>query len=153
MWTMNFQMFKLDLEKAEEPEIKLPTSSVSWKKNKKIPEKHLLQGFPCGSARKKKSTSASLTTLKPLTVWIMMNCGKFFKRMEYQTTLPTSWENCMSQRLGDLLSNTGWLHKLGGTRCWCSWLAEQCSFSSSHPCLFLEPFLLQRQTLIKHTLC
>ena len=32
MWTMNFQMFKLVLEKAEEPEIKLPTSSGSWKK-------------------------------------------------------------------------------------------------------------------------
>ena len=32
MWTMNFQMFKLILEKAEEPEIKLPTSAGSWKK-------------------------------------------------------------------------------------------------------------------------
>ena len=59
----------------------------------------------------------------------------------------------MSQRLGDLLSNTGWLHSLGGTRCWCSWLAVQCSFHSSHPCLFLEPFLLRWQTLIRaHTL-
>ena len=36
------------------------------------------------------STSASLTTLKPLTVWITTNCGKFFKRWEYQTTLPAS---------------------------------------------------------------
>ena len=33
MWTMNFQMFKLDLDKAEEPEIKLPTSIGSSKKN------------------------------------------------------------------------------------------------------------------------
>ena len=41
------------------------------------------------------STSASLTTLKPLTVWITTNCGKFFKRWEYQTTLPASWEICM----------------------------------------------------------
>ena len=32
MWTMNFQIYKLDLEKAEEPEIKLPTSAGSWKK-------------------------------------------------------------------------------------------------------------------------
>ena len=32
MWTMNFQMFKQVLEKAEEPEIKLPTSAGSWKK-------------------------------------------------------------------------------------------------------------------------
>ena len=44
---------------------------------------------------KKKSTFASLTTPKPLTVWITTNCGKFFKRWEYQTTLPASWEVCM----------------------------------------------------------
>ena len=35
---------------------------------------------------RKTSTSASLTTLKPLTMWITTNCGKFFKRWEYQTT-------------------------------------------------------------------
>ena len=33
--------------------------------------------------------------LKPLTVWITTNCGKFLKRCEYQTTLPASWEICM----------------------------------------------------------
>ena len=38
----------------------------------------------------KTSTLASLTTLKPLTVWITTNCGKFFKRWEYQTTFPAS---------------------------------------------------------------
>ena len=38
----------------------------------------------------KTSTSASLTLLTPLTVWITINCGKFLKRWEYQTTLPTS---------------------------------------------------------------
>ena len=32
---------------------------------------------------------------KPLTVWITTNCGKFFKRWEYQTTWPASWEICM----------------------------------------------------------
>ena len=64
-------MFKLYLEKAEKPEAKLSTSIGSQKKQE-IPEK--------------KSTSASLTTLKPLTVWITTNCGKFFKRGEYQTT-------------------------------------------------------------------
>ena len=32
---------------------------------------------------------------KPLTVWITENCGKFWKRGEYQTTLPASWEICM----------------------------------------------------------
>ena len=40
--------------------------------------------------QKKTSTSASLTMLKPLTVWITTNCGKFLKRWEYQTTLPAS---------------------------------------------------------------
>ena len=32
---------------------------------------------------------------KPLTVWITTNCGRFFKRWEYQTTSPASWEICM----------------------------------------------------------
>ena len=32
---------------------------------------------------------------KPLTVWITTNCGKFFKRWEYQTTLFASWAICM----------------------------------------------------------
>ena len=60
-------MFKLDLEKAEEPEIKLPTSTGSSKKQEKSG---------------KTSTYASLTTLKPLTVWITTNYGKFYKRWE-----------------------------------------------------------------------
>ena len=77
---MNFQMFKLDLEKAEEPEIKLPTSVGSLKKQ--------------GSFRKT-STSALLTTPKLLTVWITTNYEKFFKRWEYQTTWPASWQICM----------------------------------------------------------
>ena len=64
-------MFKLDLEKAEEPKIKLVTSVGSSKKQE-------------GS--RKTSTSASLTTLKPLTLWITKNCGKFLKRWEYLAT-------------------------------------------------------------------
>ena len=83
MWTVNFQMFKLVLEKAEEPEIKLPTSAGSSKKQE-------------GS--RKTSTSALLTMPKPLTVWITINCGKFLKRWEYQTTWPASWETCMQVR-------------------------------------------------------
>ena len=35
---------------------------------------------------------------KPLTVWITINCGKFWNRWEYQTTWPTSWEICMQVR-------------------------------------------------------
>ena len=42
----------------------------------------------------KTSTYASLTMLKPSTMYITTNCGKFFKRWEYQTILPTSWETC-----------------------------------------------------------
>ena len=79
-WTVNFQMFKLVLEKAEEPEIKLPTSVRASKKQE---------------SSRKTSISALLTMPKPLTVWITINCGKFWKTWEYQTTLPTSWEICM----------------------------------------------------------
>ena len=52
-------MDKLDLEKAEEQEIKLPTSVGSWIKQENS---------------RKTSSLASLTTLKPLTVWIITNC-------------------------------------------------------------------------------
>ena len=47
---------------------------------------------------RKTFTSASLTMLKPLTVLITTNCGKFLKRWEYQTTLPASWEIYMQVR-------------------------------------------------------
>ena len=80
MWTKNFQMYKLGLEKTKEPEIKLPAFIRSYRKQ--------------GNSRKT-SISASLTTLKPLTVWIATNCGKFLKRWEYKTTLPVSWETWM----------------------------------------------------------
>ena len=46
----------------------------------------------------KTSISALLTMPKPWTVWITTNCGKFFKRWEYQTTWPASWEICMLVR-------------------------------------------------------
>ena len=48
--------------------------------------------------QKKTSISALLTMPKPLTVWITRNCGKFFKRWEYQTTWPACWETCMQVR-------------------------------------------------------
>ena len=48
-----------------------------------------------GTEFQKTSTSASLTMLKPLTVWITRNCGTFLKRWEYQTTLPASCETYM----------------------------------------------------------
>ena len=73
--TENSQMFKLNLEKAEEPEVKLSTSAGSLKKR---------------DSSRKTSTSALLTMPKLLTVWITTNCGQFLKRWEYQTTLPVS---------------------------------------------------------------
>ena len=48
--------------------------------------------------QKKTSISALLTMPKPLTVWITINCGKFWKRWEYQTTWPASWETYMQVR-------------------------------------------------------
>ena len=47
---------------------------------------------------RKTSISALLSMPKPLTVCITINCGKFFKRWEYQTTWPASWEICMQVR-------------------------------------------------------
>ena len=62
MKTVNFQMFKLVLEEAEEPEIKLPTSDG-------LPKKH--------ESSRKTSISALLSMPKPLTVWTTTNYGKF----------------------------------------------------------------------------
>ena len=46
----------------------------------------------------KTSISALLTMPKPLTVWITINSGKFWKKWEYQTTWPAFWETCMQVR-------------------------------------------------------
>ena len=87
---MNFQMFKLDLEKAEEPEIKLPISIGSSKKQE--------------SSRK--TSSALLTMPKPLTVWITTICGKFWKRWKDQTTWPVAWEIYIQVKKQQLELNT-----------------------------------------------
>ena len=75
-------MFKLDLEKAEEPEIKLPTFSGSLKKQE---------------SSRKTSISALCTMPKLRLYGSQKNCGKFFKRWEYQTALPASEEICTGQ--------------------------------------------------------
>ena len=77
---LGFSMYQLDFKKVEEPKNKLPTFLESWRKQ--------------GNSRKT-SISASLTLLKPLTVWITENCGKFLKKWEYQTTLPVSCKTRM----------------------------------------------------------
>ena len=71
------------LEKAEKTDIKLPVSVGSWKKQE---------------SSRKTSTSVLLTMSKPLTVWITTNCGKFWKKWDYQTTWPPSWETYMQVR-------------------------------------------------------
>ena len=74
-------MFKLDLEKAEESEIKLLTSIGSLKKQE--------------NSRKNIYFCLTDYILKPLTTWITTSCEKFLKSWEYQTTSPASWETCM----------------------------------------------------------
>ena len=71
--TKNFQMYKLDLAKSEEPEIKLPIFTGSWRKQR---------------SSRKTSSCVSLTMLKPL--YGSQQTGKFLKRWEYQTTFPDS---------------------------------------------------------------
>ena len=79
MWTENLQMFKLSLEKAEEPEIKLPTCQ------------HRLHHQKAREFQKN-IYFCDIDHAKALTVWITTNCGKFLKRCEYHTTWPASQE-------------------------------------------------------------
>ena len=73
---MNFQMFKLDLEKADQPETKLPISTGSSKKQE--------------SSRKASTSAKAFECVDHNKLW------KILKEMgQYQTTLPASWEICM----------------------------------------------------------
>ena len=81
MWTENFQIFKLDLEKAEEQEIKLSTY--------------------VGSSKKQKSSRKSNWFVDYTKAFDCMDHNKLWnilKEMEYQTTLPASWEICMQAK-------------------------------------------------------
>ena len=78
---MNFQMLKLELKKAEEPE-RDQIANICWIIEKVRELQKNIYFF-------------SLITLKSLAVWSTRNCEKFFKRWEYQTILPASWETCM----------------------------------------------------------
>ena len=69
-------MFKLDLEKAEEPKSSCQYPLDHWK-SKRVPEKYILLFY---------------WLYQRLWLWIITNCGKFLKRWEYQTTWPASWE-------------------------------------------------------------
>ena len=83
MKTKNFQIYKLGFKEAEEPEIKLPTFTGSWRKQE---------------SSRKTSLSTSLSVLKSLTMWITTNCGKVYKRWESQTTLSVSLETYMQTK-------------------------------------------------------
>ena len=74
-------MFILVLEKAEEPEIKLPSAGSS--KNQEF---------------QKNISFCFIDCAKSLTMWVIINCGKFWKRWEYQATWPASWETCIQVR-------------------------------------------------------
>ena len=90
------QDVQMDLDKTEEPEIKLPTPIELSKKQE---------------STRKTSISALLTMPKPLAVWMTTICGKFFKRLEYQTTGPDSgeiWRQVRKQQLElDMEEQTG----------------------------------------------
>ena len=78
---------------------------------------------------RKASTSALLTTPKPLTVWITINCGKFWNRWEYQTTWPASWKHLYAGQEATVRTGHGttdWFQIGKGVR-------QGCIFSS---CLF-----------------
>ena len=111
-WTKNFQIYKMGFKEAEETEIKLPTFVGSWRKQ--------------GSSRKM-STSASLTTLKPLTMFIA-NCGKILKRWKSQTSLPVSWETCMRVRKQRLEPYMAQLFKIG-KGIWQGCILSSCLFN------------------------
>ena len=95
--TEKFQIYKLGFEEAEEPEIKLLTVAGSWMKQ-----------------RRSGKTSASLTMLTHLTLWITMNCGIFLKRREYQTTLLVSLGTYLQVKKQQLEPDMEKLTGLGG---------------------------------------
>ena len=83
MWTVSFQMFKLVLEKAEEPEIKLPTSAGSLKKWEF--QKNIYFCFI--------NNSRAFDCVDHKKLW-----EKLWKRWKYQTAWPASWEMYMQVR-------------------------------------------------------
>jgi len=121
MWTEKFQMYKLHLGKEKEAEVKLLTFVRSERK----------QGNP-----RKTCASASFTTLKPLTVWITTNCGKFLKRWEYRPPyLPSEKPVCGSR------SNSY-------NQTWNNWLLQNWERSMSR--LYIVILLIQHLCRVHH---
>ena len=114
MWTVNFQMFKLDLEKAEEPEIKLPTYVGSSKKQE---------------SSSKTSISALLTMPKPFTVWITRKPWKNLQEMEISDQLTRLLRNLYAGQKATVITGhetKNWF-QIGNGVC------QSCILS---PCLF-----------------
>ena len=112
-WTVNFQMSKLDLEKAEDPEVKLPTSGGSSKKQE---------------SSRKTSASALLTMSKPLTVWITIN-WKILREMGIPDHLTCLLKNLYAGQ--EATVRTG-----HGTTDWFQIGKEVCQGCILSPCLF-----------------
>ena len=123
-------MFKLVLEKAEEPEIKLPTSAGSLKKQE---------------SSRKTSISALLTMPKPLTLWITINCGKFFKEMGTSDNLTCLLKNLYAGQEATVRTGHGttdWFQIGKGVR-------QGCILS---PCLFnLDAEYIMRNAGLEET--
>ena len=75
----------------------LPDVQAEFRKGKETRDQiaNILWIIKKEESSRKTSTSALLTTPKPLSVWITTNYGKFLKSWEYQTTWPASWEICL----------------------------------------------------------
>ena len=130
-WTMDFQMFKLVLEKAEEPEIKSPTSFGSLKKQE---------------SSRKTSTFALLTMPKPLTVWITTN-WKILKEMGIPDHLTWLLRNVYAGQEATVRTGHGttdWFQIGKGIR-------QGCILS---PCLFnlYAEYIMQNASWMKHKL-
>ena len=123
---MNFLMFKLVLGKAEEPEIKLPTSAGSWKKQE---------------SSRKTSISALLTMPKPLTVWITIN-WKILQEMGIPDHLTCLLRNLYAGQEATGHRTTDWFQVGTGVRQGCI----------SSPCLFnLYAEYIMRNTGLEET--
>ena len=131
---MNFQMFKLVLEKAEESEIKLPTSTGSWKKQE---------------SSRKSSTSALLTMPKPLTVWITTN-WKILKEMGIPDHLTCLLRNLYAGQEATVRTGhrtTDWFQTGKGVRQGC--ILSPCLFNLYAEYIMRDARLGEAQTGIK----